>query len=215
MSQTLQNVNLYLPEFRKKKYWLDAEKMVLLVGAAVVVLVITSGVEYFQLAQLRKEVVAKEAQRQEIAAATAALIDQYGVQTEDPALLANIQELEEGLQSKQALLQFLEGRDLGNAEGFSEHLADLSRYHVQGLSLNHVSLADGGRSIELAGQVLRAELVTLYMQNLSNGDTYAGTDFEMLKVDEEPAAGSEPTATDMARWNFQVRSLNPASAQSN
>ena len=211
MSQTLQNINLYLPEFRKKKYWLDAEKMAVLAGAAVVVLVITSGYDYIQLVRLRTEGAEKEAQHQEIAAVTAALIDQYGVQTEDPALLANILELEEGLQSKQALLQFMEGRDLGNAEGFSEYLADLSRYHMPGLSLSHVNLTEGGRSVELAGQVLRAELVPLYLQNLSKGNTYTGKNFEMLNIEEESAtAGSDadPAAPAMAVWSFQVLSMS-------
>ena len=59
MSTTVQNVNLYLPEFRRKKSWLDAEKTVLLAGAGIAVLVLVSGFEYWQLAQLRADRLAK------------------------------------------------------------------------------------------------------------------------------------------------------------
>jgi hypothetical protein len=211
VSTVMQNVNLYLPEFRKKKYWLDAEKMVLVAGASALLLVVVSAVEFWQLMELRAELAGKEQDLQATTTATAALLEQYGVQTEDPALLESIQELEADLQSKQALLQFLEGRELGNADGFSEHLADLSRYHVQGLSLTEISLTDGGRTVELSGQVVRAGLVMTYLTGLSKGGTYAGTDFDRLQIDDEPvtvASEAGPAAGNLAVWNFNVRSFN-------
>lgn len=210
MSGIVQNVNLYLPEFRRKKHWLDAEKMVLVAGVSVVLLVVVSAVEYWQLAQLRADVADKEQALQTTTDATAALLDQFGVQTEDPALLENIQELEADLQSKQALLQFLEGRELGNAGGFSEHLADLSRYHVQGLSLTEIHLTEGGRSVQLSGQVVKGALVPIYLESLAKGETYAGTYFETFEIKEVPVAvvGEDgSTAANLSVWNFSVRSL--------
>jgi hypothetical protein len=201
---TLQNINLYLPEFRRQPNWLDATRMVQAAAATLALLVIVSGWEYWQLQQLRGEMADTEQERQDVIAATNALIDQYGVQTEDPALLANIRELDASLQGKEALLQFLEGRELGNAEGFSEYLADLSRFHVQGLRLTGINLANGGRAITLAGEVLQAELVPLYLQNLSQGESYAGRDFETLQIREMRvgASGTEPV------WTFEVKTLN-------
>ncbi len=207
MSTVSQNVNLYLPEFRTKKHWLDAQKTVLVAGAGVALMVIASLVDFWQLTQLRAELADKEQQHQDMTLATVALRDQYGVQTEDPALLEDIETLQEDLQSKQALLTFLEGRDLGNTAGFSEYLADLSRYHVQGLSLTQVKLTSGGTAVELAGEVLRPELVTVFLENLGNGNTYAGMDFEMVNIEGQAGAtGSEP-ATQARVWDFQIRSL--------
>lgn len=210
MSTVVQNVNLYLPEFRRKKHWLDAEKFVLVAGAALLLLLVASGVEYWQLAQLRSELAQKELERQQAVAATAALEAQYGTQTEDPALLADIRELEENLQSKQALLEFLEGRELGNAGGFSEHLAELSRHHVEGLSLNRISLSDGGRVVELGGQVIKADLVPVFVQQLGRGRTYSGMQFEKLDIADEPVAGGSGDESGAARlevWNFEVGSM--------
>ena len=204
MSAVVQNINLYLPEFRRKKSWLDAEKTVLIAGVGILTLIVASGVEYFQLARLRAELAAKEQEQQQAEAATTALLAQYGAQTEDPALLDSIRELEEDLQSKQTLLQFLEGRELGNAEGFSEYLADLSRYHVEGLSISHVSLAEGGRSVELAGEVLKPELPPIFLQELARGSAYMGMQFESLQIEDVPVtAGSG--AMEVASWS--VRSL--------
>lgn len=206
MSAVVQNVNLYLPEFRRRKHWLDAGKMLMLAGAAVILLALVSIVEYWQLARVRAERAVADAQLQQTMDATAALIDEFGVQTEDIALLDNIRDLEAELQSKQALLQFLEGRELGNASGFSEYLADLSRYHVQGLSLTHINLSEGGRSVMLAGQVVKADLVPIYLQNLSRGATYSGTDFERLQISDSPlrSLGVSNSGT----WSFEVRSLS-------
>lgn len=205
----VQNINLYLPEFRRKKHWLDARRTLLVGALGIGLLALVSGIEYWQLAQLRAERTMKEQQLQQATLATAALIEEFGVQTEDPVLLADIAKLEADLQSKRALLQFLEGRELGNATGFSEHLADLSRFHVQGLALNAISLTDGGRSVRLAGQVVKAELVPIYLQNLSRGGTYSGTDFEMLQISDAPVLATGANAdSQLAAWNFQVRSLS-------
>ncbi len=46
-----QNINLYLAEFRKKKAWLDAPRMALLTAAAAGVLLLVTGIEYWQLTQ--------------------------------------------------------------------------------------------------------------------------------------------------------------------
>jgi hypothetical protein len=208
----LQNVNLYLPEFRRKKHWLDAEKMLLVTGAVAALLVVATAIDYIQLVGLRGDLAEREQQHQQVLAATNTLLDQYGVQTEDPALLENIRELERDLQSKQALLQFLEGRELGNTEGFSEYLADLARYYVDGMSLTDVTLTNGGRSLALEGQVSKAELVTLYLQNLNKGRSFAGKSFDALQIDQDEivvASTVEGTpATELAVWNFQAQTLD-------
>ncbi len=205
----MQNVNLYLPEFRKKKTVLDAEKTVLIAGAGILLMLLATAVDYWQLVQLRGDLAAKGEEYEQATAETAALLAQYGVQTEDPALLANIRELEEDLQSKQALLQVLGGRELGNAEGFSEYLADLSRHHVQGLSVNYVSLTEGGRSVEFEGEVLKPDLALVFLEALGKGSAYSGMEFEGLQIEDVTLdAGSEEAGapvTEIAAWT--VRSL--------
>lgn len=209
MSTTVQNVNLYLPEFRKKKTWLDAEKTVLIAGAGIMLMVLATAVDYWQLEQLRGDLADKGREYEQATAETAALLANYGVQTEDPALLANIRELEEDLRSKQALLQYFGSRELGNAEGFSEYLADLSRHHVQGLSVNYISLTDGGHAVEFEGEVLKPELAVDFLEELGKGSAYAKMEFEGLQIEDVPMdAGATDAAapvTEVAAWT--IRSL--------
>lgn len=201
----MQNINLYLPEFRKKTDWLPPLRMAQVAACVAVLLSVISVFEYWQTVGLKRDLAGLEGERAAALAATAALLDRYGAQTEDPVLLADIRVLEAGLQSKEALLQFLGERELGNSSGFSEYLADLSRFHLQGLSLTQVNLANGGRSVQLTGQVLRTALVPRYLQNLSKGSSFASKNFDTLQIREVPVvAGFGMPAT----WMFQVNSLN-------
>ena len=66
--------------------------------------------------------------------------------------------------------------------------------------------------VELNGQVVKADLVTIYVQNLGRGRTYAGTNFESLQIGDAPitvSADSQSNAgsNELSVWNFKVRSL--------
>lgn len=177
-----QQINLYLPEFRKKIDRLSVANMVVYTGAFVVVLLAVSGYEFFTSYSLDQEIAAKETVLAQNRTRTNALVDSYGVQSEDQQLAAEVRQLEENLQGKRTLLAFLQGQDIGNTAGFSEYLADLSRFHIDGLRLTSIDLQGGGQNIFLRGEVNRAENVPLYLQNLRNGLSYNGKTFETLRI---------------------------------
>lgn len=177
-----QQINLYLPEFRKEKDWLTFPNMVLFTSAFLALLVVATAVEYYQSWTLNREIAGKQSDLEAARERTNTLVDSYGVQSENPVLAEEVARLEENLQGKRVLLQFLDGRDLGNTQGFSEYLADLSRYHVPGLQLTSIGLSAGGSNVFLRGEVSRAENVPLYLQNLRNGSSYNGKTFETLKI---------------------------------
>ncbi len=182
-----QQINLYLPQFRKKKDWLDFENMSGLVVVFAVLLVVVTLVEGYSSYSLQGKVDALEASLNEARERTNALIDTYGVQSEDSSLANSVKTLQENLAGKKALLNFLDGREIGNTAGFSEFLADLARYHIDGLRLTSINLRNGGESVFLGGEVSRAENVPLYLQNLSNGDSYNGKTFQTLKISNATA----------------------------
>jgi len=182
-----QQINLYLPQFRKKKDWLDFENMAGLVVVFAVLLVVATLVEGYSSYSLQGKVDALEASLNEARERTNALIDTYGVQSEDSSLANSVKTLQENLAGKKALLNFLDGREIGNTAGFSEFLADLARYHIDGLRLTSINLRNGGESVFLGGEVSRAENVPLYLQNLRNGDSYNGKTFQTLKISNATA----------------------------
>ena len=179
-----QEVNLYLPEFRKREDWLDFNNMLWLSVAFVLLLAVVSGFQYWQIFSMGGELAQLNGQKQAAVARTNTLINSFGVQSEDKDLSASVTQLETSLAEKKDLLDFLEGRDLGNTSGFSEFLADLSRYHIPGLRITSVQLSEGGKRVRLGGEVGRAEYVPLFLQNLSQGKAYQGMSFETLKMGE-------------------------------
>lgn len=191
-----QSVNLYLPEFRRKPDWLDATRMLQAMGLVVLLLALTAGWEFWQLFRLDREWQAAETLRVEAVSATATLSASFGTQAPDQSVVEQNVRLEAALKEKNAILGFMDGNDLGNTAGFSSYLADLARYHVQGLSLKTISLSQNGRSVALTGEVEQAELVPLYLQNLSKGASFRGLSFHALQISElEPAdaaAGTVP-----------------------
>jgi hypothetical protein len=186
-----QQINLYLPEFRRKKDWLDLNNMVALIGGLVVVLALVSAVEYWDLSGLRAGLEQRQQERADLVAETNQLEASYGVQSEDASLRAEVNALEADLVNKEVLLGFLDGRNIGSTEGFSEFLADLARYHLAGLRLTGVNLSGGGNSIVLDGEVINAELVPLYLQNLRRGQSFTGKEFESLRISDAEVAEGE------------------------
>lgn len=187
-----QSVNLYLAEFRRKPDWLDATRMLRATGVVLLLLVLDAGWEGWQLFRLEREWEAAEARREAAIAATAQLRSSFGTQAPDQSVVEQNNRLEAALKEKNAILGFMGGNDLGNTSGFSPYLADLARYHVQGLSLESINLSQNGQNVALTGVVESADLVPLYLQNLSQGASFRGLSFHALQIAElEPAEGQE------------------------
>lgn len=200
-----QSVNLYLPEFRKKKDWLTAVHMVQVCGLAMLLMLLVAGWEYWNVQKLNQELQEVEQQRVAAVEATNSLRTSFGSQSPDQDIVEQNRRLEETVNEKQAILEFLRGRDLGNTGGFSEYLADLARYHTEGMSLDAISLTSNGESVSLRGSVLRAELVPIYLQNLSQGESFRGMSFHTLDIAEAVlAAGPGSEAQELNAWNFSV-----------
>lgn len=177
-----QQINLYLPEFRRKKDPLDTGNMLALLSLLAVVLFLVTAVKFWDNYSLGRDLAQRQAERDQLIAETDRLIQEYGTQSEDPALTARAEELETELNSKQTLLRFLDGRNIGSTQGFSEYLADLARYHLGGLRLTGVELMDGGNKVILQGEVLSPRLVPMYIQSLRQGKSFAGMDFETVRI---------------------------------
>lgn len=183
-----QNINLYLPEFRRERMWLDPTRMLQWVAGVVFVVALVSAWQ-MRLQRSREVMLLQaEAESQQLAAQVAELETQLASVAATQTLETEITALQTQLREKQVLLDFLEGRELGNVTGFSEYLADLSRYHMSGLSLTGIVLRGGGTEVALSGQVLEAELVPLYIQNLRKGQAYLGKNFQTLTIGNAAAA---------------------------
>jgi len=184
-----QQINLYLPEFRQKKDPLNTQNMILVIGLLVAGLALYTAGVLWEGFQLNSDLADRQQQRDALIAETEQLVTEFGSQSEDPALTKRAMALEEDLANKQLLKRFLDGRNIGSTAGFSEYLADLARYHLGGLRLTEIQLLDGGKQVRLEGEVLSPQLVPEYFQSLRQGKSFAGKEFESLKITESTTEG--------------------------
>jgi len=95
----------------------------------------------------------------------------------DPALVTELKRREREVDDKSRVLDLLSGESVGNTAGFSAHLAALGRRHPEGLWLETIRIADGGRQLMLAGRTLQANLVPRFLGELQVEPALAGTTF--------------------------------------
>ena len=163
-----QQINLYLPEFRVRKEPLTAVLMAQVVAAVVVILVLLSAFDFYRQWQLTQELVTLRAELEEATARTDALNEQLTRRSRNEGLQNRLAAAESRLESSRQIRTFLSRTQLGNVDGFSEHLKDLSRARVEGLSISGFSINEGGSRVEVAGEVTTSALVPRYVANLES-----------------------------------------------
>lgn len=166
-----QQVNLYLPEFRPDRDWLNARRLLWLVLAAVLLMIGLSGYDYWRLVRLQGEETALqarvEAQTRETEALERAVAERMG----NERLQRELEARQSRLQRTRSLVGFLEGTRLGNTNGFSTMIKDLSRASFEGLWLTGILIQQGGESVVLSGVARQSAMVPDFIGRLSNGES--------------------------------------------
>lgn len=94
--------------------------------------------------------------------------------------IANIQS---EVERRSRILRTMNERNIGNENGFSSYLVGLSRQHMEGISLDHFGLLEGGTYIELSGWTHRAELAPGYVKRLRNESSFSDSRFGDMTIE--------------------------------
>lgn len=177
----MQQVNLYLPEFRPKVDVLSAERAAILLGALLILLV---GLQIFRTQQMRAaESIAIELEsRHKQLKDQADLLKKAPKPIKDPALEREIEQLREAIRNREGVAGVIASRSLGNDAGFSQHLVALGKQKVDGVSLQEFKLDSGGAFLRLSGVSQKPELVPLYVSQLQNDESFKSTKFGFLSL---------------------------------
>jgi Tfp pilus assembly protein PilN len=100
----------------------------------------------------------------------------------DPDLLARVERRQEELAARHALRQALAENRLGNSAGFSPVITGLAQQVPEALWLRVITLADGGRQLDLQGSALDPAAVPAYLQRFSNDAALAGRQVHRLEI---------------------------------
>ncbi len=166
-----QQINLFLPEFRVQKDPLTAARMGQILGGLAAVLLLVSAYDFFNQWQLGNRLEQLQASLVEEAAKTDELDEILARRSENTALTARLEQAELRLESSRQIRDFLSQTALGNVDGFSEYFKDLSRASMEGLSISEFTISEGGRSVQLTGQVFDSAMVPRYVSNIENGQS--------------------------------------------
>jgi Tfp pilus assembly protein PilN len=198
-----QQVNLYLPEFRPSREWLNASRLLWLVLAAVLVMALVSGYDYWRLTGLRDEQAMLQDRLATQARETGELERQVASRTGDERLQRELEARQARLQRTRGLLGFLEDARLGNTDGFSSVMKDLSRASFEGLWLTEFQLQQGGESVTLSGVVRQSAMVPDFIGRLGNGEsTLREQQFHRLSGTRKTASGDDEPPSQGAGYEF-------------
>lgn len=104
---------------------------------------------------------------------------------------AQLEEAARTLAERQAVLAMIQGTTLGDTKGFSRHLRALSRQDVDGIWITHLVLSALGDRTRIDGRAVRAELIPLYVQNLTDEPAFAQQRFHRFQIDN-PVDDDDP-----------------------
>ncbi len=165
----MQQVNLYLPEFRPHKEYVRGIRVLQLGVAMMLVMAVFSAHAYLTAHNLRAELQMTQVQLSRQTEVTNELQQNLARRSSDPALVQELSDREQRLAESREMLEFLRGTNLGNINGFSEYLKDLSRASFEGLWLTEFSLLDGGQDVYLKGIAQQSAMVPDFIGRLGSG----------------------------------------------
>ncbi len=180
----MQQVNLYLPEFRPNREPLRAIHMA---WAGVVFLVLLICFSFYSKYQhtLLLEQLAVEQKSQEAIQAQLLLLSAKTPAESSVEIDAKIVKLQKSVQHNQKILAMISHQDLGNDKGFSSQLTAMGQAALSTISVESFSLQRGGRYAELTGVTRSADQIPLYLQRLRQESSFTDVGFGVLNIERD------------------------------
>jgi len=180
-----QRVNFYTDFYHPKTDYFSLKLCVAYLGALAIIMLFVSFGQYLSQLTVRNNLELARSANAEWGDQIKQLKATIVARARDPQLESVAIQLENDQKNKLTLRQFLQQEVPGNVMGFSGYLEDLARFHVSGLRLTRISLRDGGKQIQLQGEVLSGDFVTNYIDGLGQSKHFEGNEFRQLKLERK------------------------------
>ena len=183
----MQQINLYLDEFKRIEPKFSAAVILILSGYAFVIGVIITGVLVSMLWYQQSNLKQHQAKATEWEKQLAAAEQVYPEPKVDPLLLRKIDTLKENIARNQTVLRYLNGRQLEvENQAFSVLLLALTWVNQEDLWLTKVAIKDGGQSLSLTGKTLNPDSLPVYLDKLSELEVFSDMSFSVFDLTREP-----------------------------
>lgn len=179
----MQQVNLYLPEFRPKKEWLTLQNVTIAFGVYFVLLVVAYQVAQTDLENLEATLASKE----DVIVRSEERLQKYNEMTKSINVVRideEIAQLRAEVLQRQHVSSVIEGQQLGNESGFSAQLMGLSRQSFNSIALERFRLSRGGAYLEMQGVTKSPSDVAFYVEKLRTEASFERVGLGALSVGE-------------------------------
>jgi len=179
----MQQINLYLPEFRPKIDWLRAEfcgiALILVFGGLIVGQIAkANGMSNFE-----EKIIGLEKKSEDLKEKAESLKKTQKNGNRD-ILLRKSNKLRAQIKNRREIEEVISGKKMGNQLGFSRHIKVLGVHSLPEMWLQGFSLESGGLFAELYGLSKKAELVPEYINSLQKEGVFEETKFGYLNIDK-------------------------------
>ncbi|MDP2787783.1 MAG: hypothetical protein Q8O79_06880 [Pseudomonadota bacterium] len=176
----MKQINLYQTEFRPPKIILPAREMAISGVVFLLGLLALYAWNGWQLKQLRQQVEQVEQRADAVARQIAASAP--GARQADPNLALEAQSLEARVHALQQAQDAIAGGELGSETGYSAQFRALARTAGSGAWLTGVTIADGGRAMDLRGRARSGSEPARLIAGLRREPLLVGLSFAVLDV---------------------------------
>lgn len=180
----MQQINLYLPEFRPNREPLRAIHIAWIGLGFLILLLLFSVYSNYQYGLLQQQLEAEQKNQLGLQSQLQLLSTQKPAQA-SATLDIKIIQLQKDVQRHQQILNMISNQDLGNDKGFSIQLNALSLAALNTISVETFSLQRGGRYAELTGLTRSADQIPLYLQRLRRDSSFSEVGFGVLNIERD------------------------------
>ncbi|MBF0124922.1 MAG: hypothetical protein HQL60_06275 [Magnetococcales bacterium] len=186
-NQSGQSVNLYQPHLRPVHDPVSLYAATTVLGAVAMLLLVISLAMNYHLTRRQQELADLRRQEQKSSALLADLEKRFPVPQSNMQLQEDVGRLEQELLRVSRVMHLIDKAKRASSRGFTQFLEGLSFGKVAGVWLHGIGLLNGGSSIVLEGKVVAPNLVTSFINNLSQQKAFSGKTFRSFSL----AAGQQ------------------------
>jgi len=213
-------INLFDPSLRRRKDWLTAHNLVLATLISVLLVALGAGITRWTLASRAQNAASVNTQLLAARAAFAAMTASFSVRKADPAIAAEVVQVEQDVRQARKSLDLLRSMTgEPSAPVVAEMMHAFSRAGVDGLWLTGFMVAEGGRQLEIRGRLNDQALLPPYLRRLEGEAVFSGRRFASLDMrgatwkqlgSTEGGASAEAAASGSERWfvEFALRTTD-------
>ena len=178
-----QQINLYDDRFREKRIVLSAVDMLLLLVIVLGLLLAFSYWYQLQIDFAEQEQQRLTSQKQQLTTTLDKLRKALDTRLSDNSIEMQVNKVSREITIRKRLLDMVASNQFGSGMGFSNNLNELSKFRVENVWLNEISLSE--QDMKLAGSALQPEAIPEYFNQFQQRDLFSGRTFEVFELNRD------------------------------